>query len=365
MKTVAICNLNFKELEPKNQYFNFSLCGKDITIGLLNDIELNSKNDLPEDSVLIKIKAFSCNYRDKAFMLLYNKMCEKANENHKCIYMPFGSEFVAEVIAIGKNVKNIEVGDRVIPDSCYPHKGNGVIGGIPTSAASQRIQCFNENQVIKIPDSMPDEVAASFTIASQTTHSIIRRLNLTKGSTVLVTAATSNTSLSAIRTLVSNGIKTYAISSNQLFEKELLDLGIHKLIQYSTLERGEVRDIEFDAIIDPFFDIYNTQLIDFLKYGGKYIFCGFYYQDILYKPFKQSNNDYFRVLAKCIVKNISLIGNCLGCENDLRDALNNFEKGKYDIVIDSIYTGDEIVPFLQKSFHSIPRFGKIVYIYDD
>ena len=354
MKTVAICNLNFKELEPKNQYFNFSLCGKDITIGLLNDIELNSKNDLPEDSVLIKIKAFSCNYRDKAFMLLYNKMCEKANENHKCIYMPFGSEFVAEVIAIGKNVKNIEVGDRVIPDSCYPHKGNGVIGGIPTSAASQRIQC-----------SMPDEVAASFTIASQTTHSIIRRLNLTKGSTVLVTAATSNTSLSAIRSLVSNGIKTYAISSNQLFEKELLDLGIHKLIQYSTLERGEVRDIEFDAIIDPFFDIYITQLIDFLKYGGKYIFCGFYYQDILYKPFKQSNNDYFRVLAKCIVKNISLIGNCLGCENDLRDALNNFEKGKYDIVIDSIYTGDEIVPFLQKSFHSIPRFGKIVYMYDD
>ena len=137
--------------------------------------------------------------------------------------------------------------------------------------------------------------------------------------------------------------------SNQLFEKELLDLGIHKLIQYSTLERGEVRDIEFDAIIDPFFDIYVTQLIDFLKYGGKYIFCGFYYQDILYKPFKQSNNDYFRVLAKCIVKNISLIGNCLGCENDLRDALNNFEKGKYDIVIDSIYTGDEIVPFFYKS----------------
>ncbi|WP_289060657.1 hypothetical protein [uncultured Alistipes sp.] len=126
-----------------------------------------------------------------------------------------------------------------------------------------------------------------------------------------------------------------------------------------------MRDIEFDAIIDPFFDIYITQLIDFLKYGGKYIFCGFYYQDILYKPFKQSNNDYFRVLAKCIVKNISLIGNCLGCENDLRDALNNFEKGKYDIVIDSIYTGDEIVPFLQKSFHSIPRFGEIVYIYDD
>jgi len=70
-----------------------------------------------------------------------------------------------------------------------------------------------------------------------------------------------------------------------------------------------VRDIEFDAIIDPFFDIYVTQLIDFLKYGGKYIFCGFYYQDILYKPFK----------------------------------------GKYDIVIDSIYTGDEIVPFFYKS----------------
>ena len=119
-----------------------------------------------------------------------------------------------------------------------------------------------------------------------------------------------------------------------------------------------------DQIIDQYGE--EPKLVTPSAMGGKsYTFYKDNYQDILYKPFKQSNNDYFRVLAKCIVKNISLIGNCLGCENDLRDAINNFVKGKYDIVIDSIYTGDEIVPFLQKSFHSIPRFGKTVYKYDD
>ena len=56
------------------------------------------------------------------------------------------------------------------------------------------------------------------------------------------------------------------------------------------------------------------------------------------------------MLAKCIVKNISLMGNCLVCENDLRNTLNNFVKGKYDIVIDSVYT---LIILIGRS----PRFG--------
>ena len=37
MKTVTVCSSGFDEIKPESKYFNFSLCGKDITIGLLDD----------------------------------------------------------------------------------------------------------------------------------------------------------------------------------------------------------------------------------------------------------------------------------------------------------------------------------------
>ena len=368
MKTLAICNTNIKRMKPESSYFDFSLFGENLIIGLLDNIEQANQNRLKDDEVMVKIKAFSCNYRDKALMLKFNNSCKRMSKQRIYFYSPFGSEFVAEVIYVGKNIKKIKIGDRVIPNGTYPCRNDGGSGGLPSNYASQRIQYFKENQVSKIPDAIPDEVGASFTIAAQTVYSMIRRLELHQNSKVLISAATSNTSLSAINVLSNRGIKTYAISKNEHFENQLLNLGIHQIIPYSALDKITVKehmDIKFDAIIDPFFDIYITQIIKYLKCGGKYIYCGFYNQSSLFDPINQLNEDYVKVLTHCMINNISIIGNCLGIEEDLQNALDDYVEGKYNILIDSTYTGNDIIPFLKKTFHELPRFGKVVYKYDD
>lgn len=116
-----------------------------------------------------------------------------------------------------------------------------------------------------------------------------------------------------------------------------------------------------DAIIDPFFDIYLNQTIKYLNYNGRYITCGFYHQNSLFNFEKtDKNNCYFQTLLTCMSKNISIIGNCLGLTCDLNDAIDDYSNGIYDITIDSVFSGKDVLPFHNKTFHELPRFGKVV-----
>lgn len=370
MEAIVVCNRSFKECHPENKYYDFKLCGENVIVSLIEDSRQLDKNQLKEYSVLVKVYAFSCNYRDKGLLLYFNDMCQNFDNENKPFASPFGSEFIAQVIEVGKNVTKLKVGDLVIPDGSYPCRKNGKLGGLPTNYASQRFHCFDENQVVKIPDTMPYEIAASFTIASQTAYSMVRKLELTKESKVLVTAATSNTSLAAIRILVAKGISTYALSSSTQYENELLNLGIQKFIPADALVDNTMQDyldgVFFDAIIDPFYDIYFTQLIGYMNYNAKYIYCGLYNQSLHYdsKGIQSNLNDPI-IISSCIMRNISTLGNCLGSENDLLNALKDYTQGSYNITLDSAYTGESIIQFLNKTFNNNPRFGKVVYKYND
>jgi NADPH:quinone reductase-like Zn-dependent oxidoreductase len=220
---------------------------------------------------------------------------------------------------------------------------------------------------MKIPDIMPDDIAASFAISSQTGYSMIRKLNLSANATVLVTAATSNTSLSVIQILGKMGINVYVISSNSNYKDNLLKMGVKSYIPFAALEHNllddYIKDVRFDAIIDPFFDIYCNHLISYLAFGGQYIYCGMYKQSEAFDDVIM-NTRYSRIMIENIAKNITVIANCLGEKKDLEHAVIDFKEGLYNVVIDSVYTGKDIIPFLQKTFHQIPRFGKVVYKYE-
>ena len=68
--------------------------------------------------------------------------------------------------------------------------------------------------------------------------------------------------------------------------------------------------------------------------------------------------------GSCIIHNMSLIGNCLGGREDLEKALSDFSDGRFCMNIDSVYTGNQLVEFFQKSFLK-KRIEKVVYKYMD
>lgn len=365
METVAICTPQFEHLLPKNKYYELELFNNKISFGLIETPTSEGLlYDSIENTVLIEKKAFSCNFRDRSLLLKFNEKCRDTISKH--YFMPFGSEFVGKVINVGKNVKKLKIGDRVIPDATYPFKNNLDYGGIPTNAASQRFQKFHVNEVVKIPDNISDEVAASMTISGQTVFSMVRKLGLNKNSKVLVTAASSSTSLLAIQALVNCDYDVYALTTNRHF----LDLSKNWKIKriYTQDDRTNLNSLAasiggFDAILDPFCDIYFPKVFHLLGYDGKYITCGLYNQHSAFNFKDDSKTSINDVLLKCMAKNIEIIGNCLGSLSDIETAIKEISLGKCKIIIDSVYSANNVDSFIKRSFNSPERLGKVVYKY--
>jgi hypothetical protein len=70
------------------------------------------------------------------------------------------------------------------------------------------------------------------------------------------------------------------------------------------------------------------------------------------------------ILLTVLIKNLHIIGNCLGTTEDLRDAIRDFALDSFRVVIDTVFTGDRVGPFLDRTYNSRERFGKVVYRYN-
>lgn len=357
---------------------SFELNQFSVTTGLLETTDTAFNGALPanRDKVLVRKKAFSCNYRDKTILLTAKQRIDTLATSNQLKYYTLGSEFAGEVVAVGDAVTSFQVGDRVIGNGNYPYSGHeDVRPGLPTNHGSKELEVFHFAKLMRIPDRMPYEVAASFPIGGQTTYSMIRKLQLQKGEKVLVTAATSNTSLFAINALRNLPVKVYALTTRTEFVDRLREMGAEEvfvikrgltsLYEDPTIRKFVNEEGLFNAVIDPFFDIYLRQVIDVMDIHGRYTTCGMYGQahasdkDVIAKLPK----DMIHIMSLVMIKNIQLIGNCIGKTDDLERSLQEYAEGKLEVVIDSVFQNGEVSEFFERSFNAPDRFGKVVYKY--
>ena len=374
MRNIAICGSKLKASTEKNEFIEtIDLEGIKVHCGLLSNQDPNFDSNASENKfmVLVKIKAFSCNYRDKSLIL---KAARKAPDSS---FYVIGSEFVGEVIDIGAEVTELKIGDRVIGDGCYPHsKAQGILPGLPTNNGSKEYQIFHYTKLIKIPSQMPTEVAAAFSLGAQTSHSMIRKLNITPGENILVTAAKSNTSLFAINALQQYGVNVYAVSSSMQFKEQIEQIGVKKLIQIdpnkeSLLYNEEIAEIVretggFNCVIDPLFDIYLGKLIHTIATEGRYVTCGFYdqYSSLTNREFKYRGSGMGEIMNHAMMKNIQIIGNCIGYTTDLQQAIQEYTDGSLNVMVDSVFKDKQIGAFFDRTYNAKDRFGKVVYQYN-
>jgi NADPH:quinone reductase-like Zn-dependent oxidoreductase len=374
LKNFAVCGEKVKKLLPENDSIEvIQIKGHPVTCGIITTEEPRFDSRVPEleSSVLIKVKAFSCNYRD--INLIFSALKKGPGES----FYSIGSEFAGEVIDIGSKVTSVQIGDRVIGD-CFYHGGGTTPSpqGVVTNHASKEYQVVPASKVIRIPKLMPDDVAASFTIGAQTTYSMVRKLDLQPGANVLVTAAKSNTSLFAINALKNRGINVYATTTSPLHADKLQKLGIKELFVVDSnlenfLHHEQIRDfvIEtggFDGIVDPFFDVHLPKVLDVMGPGSKYVTCGLHEQ---YQPIVGETNTYQKLsiktlLLKAMFKNLHIIGNCIGATSDLQQALDDYSANSLPVVVDSNFDGNRTGAFLDRTYNSRDRFGKVVYQYN-
>ncbi|MBD2395830.1 zinc-binding alcohol dehydrogenase family protein [Cyanobacterium aponinum FACHB-4101] len=373
MRTIAICGNNVKNIIASPSFVqSLQMNGVRVNCGLIHTQAIKFDPSHPEyqDHVLIKIKGFSCNYRDKTLIL------QTATAGVDNRFNAVGSDWVAEVVDFGSNVTDLQKGDRIINNNAYPDSGvKGLFEGVPTNHGSKEYRVLHRAKLMKIPPQMPDEVAAAFSIGAQTTYSMIRRLTLSQGENVLVTAAKSNTSLFAIQGLQKHNVNVYASTTSRKFEQELLDMGVKKvvlidpnspkLMSEETIASLKQEITGFDGIIDPFFDVHCDKLIPALNVWGRYITCG------LYNQYSHLTGEEFNSIGltptsmvNMMINNIQIMGNCIGLTSDLEDAIADYVSGKLKVNIDSVFTGNQVAEFFERTYNAKDRFGKVVYCYD-
>lgn len=365
MKAMVAINPKFKH-KIKHMNLGSTKFGETtINFGLVDLPKPKFDNKSKDNSnfVLVKINAISCNFRDKGILLgNYEKLIASDQ-----LYLPFGSEFSGIVVDYGTNVNCFSINQSVIPDCSYPKENNNIRPGIPTNFASLGWLRIHKDKLLNAPRELTDSEAACFSLGAQTAHSMIRRSNILQSPDPkpLIFSAKSATSLFIIKELLAHGIKPTCLSTSKWNQKELKSiLGAEVRNDYSCFEKDHTF---FTHVFDPFFDVNIEKAVNLLSIYGTYITCGLNSQ---HPSLSNSKLDELECnlrssILGAIVKDISIIGNCLGIKSDLEEPIAMLES-KIDLkpILDSEYSLSDGLKFIEKSFFDSSKFGKCVLRYD-
>ena len=212
---------------------------------------------------------------------------------------------------------------------------------------------------------MSDEQAASFSLGSQTAMALIRRSGvLFSGGNVAVLSARSTTSLFVIRLLIQHGFIPTCFTTSEWSREEIENISpatVVRVTQENSL--GDLFDSAFTHVIDPYCDMNILKATQILKTDGTYVTCGFVNQHPeMYTKMsaEKYGKEVLEALQICIIKNLQIIGNCLGDRDDLRRAVHLFEATRVGPLIDEVYAYNDVVKYLNRSFFDSSRLGKCV-----
>jgi len=219
-----------------------------------------------EDIALAPLKPHEARIRIRAAAVNFPDILTAQGKYQHKPALPFtpGSEAAGDVIAVGGDVANVKVGDRVI---CG---GNGSYAEeMQTAAASLR----------KIPDGIGYAEAASFTVAYLTAYvSHVRRTQLQAGEWLLVHGAAGGVGLAAVDLGKVIGAKVIATASSEPKRAFLKAYGADHVLPSSgfrdavkEITGGEGADVIYDPVGGDVFDE-STRCIAF---DGRIAIIGF------------------------------------------------------------------------------------------
>jgi NADPH:quinone reductase-like Zn-dependent oxidoreductase len=229
--------------------------------------------------VLLKMKAFSINYRD---LLVVNGVGRWKP--------PLGrvplSDGAGIVAATGNEVSRVEVGDRVAP-IFYPkwlegrpaaEKMGQALGGAAADGVLAEYTLFDEATLVHVPTHLTDEEAATLPCAGVTAWSAVSLFrDITPGDSVVV-LGTGGVSIFALQFAKFLGARVILTSSSDQKLARAKELGADAVINYKTTPDwpravAELTDgLGADYIVDTVGDL--KQSIAAVRLGGAVAFVG-------------------------------------------------------------------------------------------
>ena len=331
--------------------------------------------DIPEpivksNEVLFRVKAAALNYDDIWGM------------RGKPLAVPLphisGTDAAGEVIAVGDDVKNIKVGDRVVSHgnmSCrvcsrctsgreYDCKKR-IIWGFQTGplwGGYCEIAHLPEINVLKIPDSISFEEAAAASMTLLTSwHMLVGRAKIKPGQVVLVMGGSSGVGIFGIQIAKLYGCTVIATASPEKLEK-LKELGadytvdhrkedwnkeVFKISKELAKKKGDAPGI--DIIFEHIGGSHFNKELTLLKYGATMVTTG-----------ATTGYDVPADLRQIFFKGINILGSTQGTRAELEDGFYWMGQGKIKVIIDSVFTFENAVEAHNKMLNGKGLVGKII-----
>lgn len=334
-------------------YHSFQLGATTLAAGLVSVKE--SPPEPGPDEVLVQVERFSLNFRDRAVAV---NTTRELNRRGKAQWWPFGSEFQGRVVLTGRDVASLHVGQEVMGRNDFVADGSGP-QGVSTNTASRRFLKFPEHRVVALPQGMPAVEASAFSLAAQTGASLVRRTGLEKGGRLLITGGNSHTSRFAIQIALARGLSVTVTSRGGNRWEHLSDQV--EWISMSELEMAAERGsaMRFDAVIDPFIDVYAPVAMPFLREYSPYVTCGFAGQ----VPGGGEAPTLAGVLIPAMLRNARIDVNAIGMAYDLENAIDLWRMGVLQIPPIEEFSSCSVGGFLDSAFGLADSSGRPVFAY--
>jgi NADPH:quinone reductase-like Zn-dependent oxidoreductase len=178
------------------------------------------------DEVLVRVKATALNYHD----IFTRRGMPGIKVPMPCI---MGIDFAGEIAALGAGVRDWVVGDRVMIDPADRVGGGGLIGEVRPGGLAQYCAVPTHN-LIKLPSSVPYEVAACLPVAYGTALRMIVTIGQVKASEkVLILGASGGVGTCCVQLAKLAGAEVIVCASSAEKLARLKELGADYGIDYS------------------------------------------------------------------------------------------------------------------------------------
>ncbi|WP_232510136.1 zinc-dependent alcohol dehydrogenase family protein [Paenibacillus crassostreae] len=305
--------------------------------------------------ILMKVKAVSLNFRDKAIVdgvyipdLMNNKT-----------FVPV-SDASGEVISVGSEVTKFKVGDRVtshmftkwIQGKPSPDDSLYSIGG-PNDGGLAEYMLLDEDTAVSTPNNLTDEEASTLPIAALTVwFSLVEYGNIKAGETVLV-LGTGGVSVYAVQIASALGAKVIVTSSSDEKLAQVKSLGADEVINYGKTPDWEKEVLKLtngngaDHILEVVGGESINRSIEAVAMQGNIYVIGFL-------GGMMAEVNLFALLAK----QVKIHGINVGHKKAFDDMQRAFNQLNIKPVIDTVYPFEQAI----EAYKHLQRgaFGKIV-----
>ena len=320
--------------------------------------------ELPEPSigpqeVLVRVRACALNHLD---------LWVRRGLPGRSVSFPhiLGSDISGEVTAVGENVKNARIGDKVLLapgiscgqcEQCLAGRDNFckdyvLFGSTVHGGYAEFVKSPSAN-VIPIPGNLSFEQAAAVPLVFLTAwHMLFDRAHLRPAEDVLVIAAGSGVGSAAVQIAKVTGARVIATAGSEPKLAKAKELGADHTLSHvgefarevKRLTKGRGVDVVFEHVGAATWD----QSVYSLAHGGRLVTCG------ATTGFEGKIN-----VGYLFARQLSILGSFMGHKSELFSVLALFQRGLLKPVIDSVLSLERAAD-AHRRLENREQFGKVV-----